>query len=151
VWTVFRVHTAIARYRVVWADLARTLAAAALTSRGDQLQVPLNSCYVIAVRAAAAAECLAACLNSTWLRAAAQLTAAPAAGGYSRFNAHTVAELPLPPSAAIDPRLSDLARAGREGTDVQDQVDQQMAKHLGLSRAAQNALRTVVDGADNSR
>jgi hypothetical protein len=151
VWTVFRVQAAIARYRVIWADLARKLTAAALTTRGDLLRVPLNSCYVIALRAPAAAERLAACLNSTWLRAAAQLAAAPAAGGYSRFNAHTVAELPLPPSALDDPRLSQLARAGRHGSNVQDQLDQQMAKHLGLSRAAQNALRTVVDGAHDRR
>jgi hypothetical protein len=149
IWTVFRVHTAIARYRVVWADVARKLAAAALTSVSDHDQVPLNSCYVVAAQSAVAAECLAACLNSTWLRAAAQLSAVPAAGGYSRFNARTIAGLPLPPSATHDPILSRLARAGRTGADVQELLDSQMAKHLGISGAAQNALRSVVDSANH--
>ena len=151
IWTVFRVQTAIARYRVVWADLARKLAAAALTTADDLRQVPLNSCYVVAVRSAVAAECLAACLNSTWLRAAAHLSAVPAAGGYSRFNARTIAELPLPASATNDPRLLRLAREGRTGADVQKLLDSQLAKHLGISRAAQNALRSVVGGADHRR
>jgi hypothetical protein len=150
-WTVFRVQTAIARYRVVWADVARTLVAAALTTADDLCQVPLNSCYVVAARSAAAAECLAACLNSTWLRAASKLLAVPAAGGYSRFNARTIAELPLPASATHDPVLSRLAREGRTGADVQELLDSQMAKHLGISGAAQNALRSVVDGADHRR
>jgi hypothetical protein len=149
VWTVFRVQTAMARYRVVWADLARKLAAAALTTPDDLRQIPLNSCYVIAVPSTAAAECLAACLNTTWLRAAAQLSAVPAAGGYSRFNARTIADLPLPASATNDPMLSRLAREGRSGADVQGRLDLLVAKHLGISRAAQNALRSVVDGADH--
>ena len=149
VWTVFRVQTAIARYRVVWADVARKLAAAALTTADDLRQVPLNSCYVVAVPSTSAAECLAAGLNSTWLRAAAQLSAVPAAGGYSRFNARTIAELPLPASATNDPMLSRLAREGRSGADVQGRLDSLMAKHLGISRSAQNALRSVVDGADH--
>ena len=149
VWTVFRVQTAIARYRVVWADVARKLAAAALTTADDLHQVPLNSCYVVAVPSIVAAECLAACLNSTWLRAAARLSAVPAAGGYSRFNARTIAELPLPASATNDRVLSRLAREGRSGVDVQEPLDSRMAKHLGISRAAQDALRTVVHGADH--
>ena len=151
IWTVFRVQTAIARYRVVWADVARKLAAAALTTADDLLQVPLNSCYVVAVPSTVAAECLAACLNSTWLRAAARLSAVPASGGYSRFNARTIADLPLPPSATNDPVLSHLAREGRAGADVQDLLDLQMAKHLGISRAAQHALRSAVDGAHHRR
>ena len=151
IWTVFRVQAAIAKYRVVWADLARKLAAAALTTADDLRQVPLNSCYVVAVKSTVAAECLAACLNSTWLRAAAYLSAMPAAGGYSRFNARTIAELPLPASATNDPMLFRLAREGRTGADVQKLLDSHLAKHLGISRAAQNALRSVVDGADHRR
>jgi hypothetical protein len=150
-WTVFRVQAAMARYRVVWADVARKLAAAALTTVEDHNQVPLNSCYVVAVPSAVGAECLAACLNSTWLRAAAQLSAVPAAGGYSRFNARTIGGLPLPPSATHDPMLSRLARQARAGADVQELLDSQMAKHLGISGAAQNALRSVVDGANHRR
>jgi hypothetical protein len=151
IWMVFRVQAAIARYRVVWADVGRKLSAAALTIQDDLHRVPLNSCYVVAVGSAAAAESLAACLNSTWLRAAAQLSAVPAAGGYSRFNARTVAELPLPASAAEDPILARLAREARSDADVQGLLDTQMAKHLGISRAEQNALRSVVDGADHRR
>jgi hypothetical protein len=151
IWTVFRAKTAIARFRVVWADLARRLSAAALTTADDLHHIPLNSCYVVAVRSAVAAECLAACLNSTWLRAAAQLSAVPAAGGYSRFNARTIAELPLPPSATSDPALCRFARQGRTGADVQKLVDTHMARHLGISRAAQRALRSVLDRADHRR
>ncbi|HET6779309.1 MAG TPA: hypothetical protein VFH26_10505, partial [Gemmatimonadales bacterium] len=110
-----------------------------------------NSCYVVAVRTTVAAECLAACLNSTWLRAVAQLSAVPAAGGYSRFNARTIAELPLPPSATNDPMLCCLARRARAGEEVQDLLDSRLAEHLGISRAAQRALRSVVDSADHRR
>ena len=151
IWTVFRVKTAIAKYRVVWADLAQQLSAAALTTADDVRQIPLNSCYVVAVRSAVAAECLAACLNSSWLRAAAQLSAVQAASGYSRFNARTIAELPLPPSATSDPVLCRLAREGRAGADVQKLLDSRLAKHLGISRAAQRALRSVLDRADHRR
>ncbi len=151
VWTVFRVQAAIARYRVVWADVARKLAAAALTTSEDLMQVPLNSCYVVAVRSTATAECLASCLNSTWLRATARLGAVPAAGGYSRFNARNIADLPLPTSATHDPVLSRLAGEGRKGADVQEAIDSRLANHLGISRAAQHALRSAEDGADNRR
>jgi hypothetical protein len=151
IWTVFRVQAAIARYRVVWADVARNLAAAALTTADDLNQVPLNSCYVIAVESVLAAECLAACLNSTWLRAVARLSAVPAAGGYSRYNARTIAELPLPASATNDPILSGLAREARSGADIQAHLDSRMAKHLGLSIAAQDALRSIVDTATHRR
>ena len=150
-WAVFRVGAAIAPYRVVWADLARTLMAAALTTRGDLQSIPLNSCYVAAATSATQAERLAGCLNSTWLRAAARLSAVPAAGGFSRFNARTIALLPLPVSIADDPALPRLAQQGRAGAPVQGELDQLLARHLGLSSNAQNALRRVVDGAAGHR
>lgn len=150
-WTVFRVRAAIARYRVVWADLGRRLVAAALTTRKDLERIPLNSCYVAAARNASAAERLSACLNSTWLRAAARLLAVPAAGGFSRFSAQTVAALPFPTSGASDPALPLLAREGRAGVAVQERLDELLAQHLGLSNNAQNALRTVVDSAPRHR
>ena len=150
-WTVFRVRAATARHRVVWADLARGLMAAALISRNDLALIPLNSCYVAAARTASAAESLTACLNSTWLRAAARLAAVPAAGGFARFNARLVSGLPLPTSAGCDPVLPELARTARAGADVQKDLDECMARHLGLSCAAQNALRTVVDSAAGNR
>jgi hypothetical protein len=144
---VFRVHPAIARHRVVWSDLARQLVAAALTTPNDLQQIPLNSCYVATMKSVVEAERVTACLNSTWLRAAARLGAVPAASGFARFNGQTIARLPLPTSAFADSTLTRLAREGRAGAPVQEELDQAMAGHLGLSRDAQNALRAVVDGA----
>ena len=150
-WTVFRVRAAIAPHRVVWADLARQLAAAALTTPADLHDIPLNSCYVVVARNAAEAEWLSASLNSTWLRAAARLGAVPAAGGFARFNAATVALLPLPSSLSEDPDLPRLARLGRAGGDVQEELDEVMAQHLGLSNGGRNALRSVVDSTARHR
>ncbi|MEO8089041.1 MAG: N-6 DNA methylase, partial [Gemmatimonadales bacterium] len=150
-WTVFRARPAVARYRVVWPDLARQLTAAALTARDDEYRIPLNSCYVVTTRSAVEAERLAAGLNSTWLRAVAGLGAVPAAGGFARFNARTIARLPLPGSVFDAHNLSRLARLGRTGVPVQEELDAAMAVHLGLSAKAQNALRAVVDGAARHR
>ncbi|MDQ3223039.1 MAG: Eco57I restriction-modification methylase domain-containing protein, partial [Gemmatimonadota bacterium] len=143
-WVVFRVRAAISRHRVVWADLARQLVAAALTARHDPQCIPLNSCYVAATRSASEAERLTACLNSTWLRAAARLGAVPAAGGFARFNAQTIARLPLPTTVAADAALSALAQQGKAGSAVQEELDELVAKHLGLTSTAQNALRSVL-------
>lgn len=150
-WTLFRARPAVARYRVVWADLARRLNAAALTAQYDLERIPLNSCYVAPARSAVEAQALAAWLNSTWVGAAARLGAVPAAGGFARFNANVVARLPLPDSALADPRLIELARAGRSGRAVQEDVDELVARHLGLSRSAQRALRGVVVGSAGDR
>jgi hypothetical protein len=151
VWTVFRVRPAIARHRVVWSDLARQLVAASLTTPNDLQQIPLNSCYVTMTKSAMEAEHLTACLNSTWLRAAARLGAVPAASGFARFNAQTIGRLPLPSSAFTDSRLARLAQEGRAGAPVQEELDEVMAGHLGLSSDAQNALRAVVDSAARHR
>ena len=97
------------------------------------------------------AERLTACLNSTWLRAAARLGAVPAASGFARFNAQTIARLPLPSSAFADSALTRLAREGRAGALVQEELDEAVAGHLGLSGDAQDALRAVVDGAARHR
>jgi hypothetical protein len=144
-WLVFRVRAAIARHRVVWADLARRLVAAGLTTPRDSQCIPLNSCYVAAAKSAAEAERLAACLNSTWLRAIARLGAVPAAGGFARFNAQTIARLPLPTTAPDDSALSWLAQRGRAGMEVQEELDEVVARHLGLTGTAQNALRSYLD------
>jgi len=146
-WTLFRVHAAVSRNRVVWPDLSRTLVAAALTTAADLRCIPLNSCYVAAAPSAHVAERLAACLNSTWLRAVARLSAVPAASGFSRFSARTVGSLPLPASVLADPSLNTLAAEAREGATVQGTLDQLVAQHLGLSKTAQHALRAVVDSA----
>lgn len=150
-WTVFRARPAIARYRVVWADLARRPVAAALSAMGDLEFIPLNTCYVASVSSAAEAQCLAAWLNSRWIGAAARLGAVPASGGFVRFNAEVVARLPLPDSAMADPDLARLAEAARAGKAVQQELDAIVARHLGLSSSAQNVLRSIADGASRDR
>jgi hypothetical protein len=150
-WTVFRARPAVARYRVVWSDLARRLVAVPLICRRELELIPLNSCYVAALPNAARALALAAWLNSTWLRAAARAGAVPASGGYARFNAEVVARLPLPSRALTSADLIRLSRAGRAGMDVQPEIDALVAKYLALSSSAQSALRDVVDGTPSDR
>jgi hypothetical protein len=150
-WTLFRVRPAIARYRVVWSDLSRRLTAMALTSRSDLGRIPLNSCYVAPVGSASRADALAAWLNSSWIGAIARLSAVPAAGGFARFNAQVVERLPCPRSALADPTLAQLGRAGRTGAPIQTDLDEVVARHLGLSHSAQSALRALVDGVPRHR
>jgi hypothetical protein len=150
-WTLFRTRPAVARYRVVWSDLARRLVATPLVTREELELIPLNSCYVVAAPSADRALALAAWLNSTWLRAAARAGAVPASGGYARFNADVVARLPLPDSALVDADLIRLSRAGRAGIEVQAEIDGLVATHLTLSSSAQSALRDVVDGTTGDR
>lgn len=148
-WSVFRAGPAVARYRVVWADLARRLTAAHLTSRGDLQRIPLNTCYVAPVHSAQHAGALVAWLNSTWVRAVARLGAVPASSGFARFNARVVAQLPLPSTVLTDPELVRVARAGRSGMTVQDELDSLAARHLGLSSSAQSMLRGAVDSSSH--
>jgi hypothetical protein len=103
------------------------------------------------MRTGVEAERLAAWLNSTWLRAAARAGAVPAASGYARFNAQVVARLPLPDKVLADGRLSHITREGRAGRAVQEELDDIVARHLGLSASTQSALRGVVDGAAQHR
>src|SRR5439155_599519 len=78
--------------------------------------VPLNTVYGIATRAADDAYALAALFNSRWLTALARLSADPARGGFRRFNARVVRELPLPPANAAAWRA--LAEQGRANAAV---------------------------------
>jgi hypothetical protein len=142
-WTLFRTRAATAPHRVVWADVARSLSAVALTGAEDVGLVPLNSCYVAPTSDAATAGRIAAWLNTTWLRAAARAEALPAAGGYARFNATTVGALPLPAAVLADTRLDPMAREGRMGAPIQDLLDDLAAEHLGLARTARTLLRRV--------
>jgi hypothetical protein len=140
VWTLFRVTHATARHRVVWPDLARELVAAALSEPEDAALVPLNTCYVAPMGSGARAACLAAWLNSTWIRVAARATAVPAASGFARFTASTVGELPLPSTVLSDRNLAELAYAGRRGEMVQSELDDLVARHLDLKPAARSTL-----------
>jgi hypothetical protein len=143
-WTLFRTRAATSRHRVVWADLSRNLAAAALTDRNDRGLIPLNTCYVAVVDSGAEAECLVSWLNCSWIRAAARLSAVPAASGFARFAGATIGALPLPPGVLRDSQLERIAIAARAGTRVQDELDDLTARHLGLSAPEQDALRSVV-------
>jgi hypothetical protein len=91
-WQLFRTALAHAPHRVLWPDVARRLAAVV----PDAEIVPLNTVYGIATRGADDAHALAALFNSSWLTALARLRADPARGGFHRFNARVVGELPVP-------------------------------------------------------
>ena len=108
-WQVFRTGLAYAPHRVVWADVARRIAAA--VPQPDV--VPLNTVYGIATRTTEDAYALAALFNSRWLTALARLVADPARGGFHRFNARVVRGLPIPP--AESPAWRTLAAAGSSG------------------------------------
>jgi hypothetical protein len=142
-WTLFRTGAACRPHRVVWADLAVRLDAAALTGPGAERLIPLNTCYVLPMPDAPAACRLAAWFNCTWIRAAAALTADPAANGFRRFNARVVGALPLPVGVLHDATLSHLAEAGREGRLIQEELDAACARHLALSIEDQRALADV--------
>lgn len=143
-WTVFRAAAATAAHRVVWADLARHLTAAALSGPTARELIPLNSCYLISTASGAAALRLTAWFNSTWIRAAAQYGADPAANGFARFNARVVGGLPLPPAALLDPDLAVLAATAARGAPspdpAQEVLDDIVARHLTLGPAHRRAL-----------
>ncbi len=129
-WQLFRTALAGAPHRVLWADVARRLAAAV----PEPAAVPLNTVYGIATRTAEDADALAALLNSRWHTALARLRADPARGGYRRFNARVVRELPIPPAAA--PAWVALAAMGRRRVTDDDAV----ADFLQLEASDRRAL-----------
>jgi hypothetical protein len=148
---LFRTGPASAPCRVVWADVARRLAAAPLVAPAEQAAIPLNSCYLLPVPDHATALRLAAWLNSTWCRAAAAAVADPASSGFRRFNARVVGGLPLPDAALACPRLLALGRAGRSGHDIQEELDACCAGLLGLAPAECEALAELAGGPDPRR
>jgi hypothetical protein len=150
-WALFRVAPATAAHRVIWSDLARELTAAALTGPGDDRLVPLNTCYVAVLPSARSADCLAAWLNSTWLRATARAGGVPAASGFARFSAGTVGRLPLPPGVLGDSSLAAIAADARRGGSFQSELDDLTARYLDLSSAARNALQRLVSPRSEDR
>jgi hypothetical protein len=150
-WAVFRAIPSAAPYRVVWADLSRRLTAIALTTGSDREFIPLNSCYVAPTASAIRAEAIAAWLNSSWIRSLARLGAVPASGGFARHNARVVAGLPLAAAALDDPALARLASAGRSGEQIQNRLDELVARHLGLSSAERRILRASLGGTPGHR
>jgi hypothetical protein len=150
-WTLFRTGPATAAHRVVWADLARRLTAAALVGRHDAHLVPLNTCYVAPAHSALEARRLAAWLNATWLGACARASAVPAANDYARFTAALVGGLPLPATVLTCRILPELEAAGRRGERVQDDLDELTARHLALAPRARSALRHLLAGRAGDR
>jgi len=150
-WQLFRVGPTLAEYKVVWADIARRLAAVALTPTTHRGVILLNTCYLIPVKSAENARALAAWLNSTWIRAAAAVRADPARGGFARFNARVVASLPLPPAVLTDHRFAQLGDNARNSPSAQGSVDELAAHYLGLSPSACEALQGVVGRATHDR
>ena len=131
-WQLFRTALAFAPHRVVWPDLGRRLTAAV----PDLDMVPLNTVYGIATRDAGDAAALAAWFNSRWLTALARLVADPARGGFRRFNARVVRELPVPRPAAASTCWAELARRGRRCEPADDIV----ADALELDETDRRAL-----------
>ena len=129
-WQLFRLGLASAPYRVVWPDLARRLLAAVPAPAA----VPLNTVYGIATRSLDDAHALAALLNSRWVSALASLHADPARGGFRRFNAGVVRDLPIP--AAESPAWAQLTEWGRRAAVDDDAI----ADIYELDRADQRAL-----------
>jgi hypothetical protein len=142
-WALFRTGPATAAHRVIWADVARRLEAAALTGGCGREAIPLNSCYVAPAPDPSTALRLAAWLNSTWCRAAAAAVAAPAASGFARFNARVVSLLPCPSEVLTDPRLLTLGRRGVRGETIQEGLDDCCADLLALAPAEREALAGV--------
>jgi hypothetical protein len=129
-WQLFRTALARAPHRVLWPDLGRRIAAAVPPPE----IVPLNTVYGIAARDEAEAIALAALLNSRWLTALARLVADPARGGFHRFNARVVRDLPVP--AACSPVWTALAALGTRREPADDTV----ADAFELDRTDRRAL-----------
>ncbi len=94
-WSLFRTNGAANdRPRVVWADVSKAPRAAVLPP-GSPL-IPLNSCYVLRCADDTDAAALVTLINSPLMGAWLDALAEPARGGYKRYMAWVVAQLPLP-------------------------------------------------------
>ena len=129
-WQLFRTRLAVARHRVIWADLARELEAAVAPPE----VVPLNTVYGIATPAEDDAHALAALLNTRWCTALARLAANPARGDCRRFTAAVVGRLPLPETDGAVWRA--LAEHGRR----HEPADALVADLYRLDQAERRAL-----------
>ena len=139
-WMIFRTAAALPGSKVVWADLSRSLTAAALAD-GDR-RIPLNTCYVLQAPPASC-SILAAWLNSSWMRGLARLHADPASSGFARFNARTVGALPCPETLARDAGIAGWVGQMTSGTFHQAELDELTAPHLDLTPAELRTLASV--------
>ncbi len=113
-WSLFRTDLlGTVGWRVVWADIGRTLRATVLPPHSTA--VPLNSCYGVRLHDPVDAHALAALLNAPTTTAWLSLVAEPARGGYHRFLGWTVLALPLPHWHRARETLAPIAAKARRG------------------------------------
>lgn len=113
-WALFRTDLlGTLGWRVVWADIGRTLRATVLPPHSTA--VPLNSCYGVRLHDPVDAHALAALLNAPTTTAWLSLVAEPARGGYHRFLGWTVLALPLPHWQRARETLAPIAAKARRG------------------------------------
>jgi hypothetical protein len=137
---VFRTAAAKPGAKVVWADLSRSLTAAALED--DDQRIPLNTCYVLQAPPAQSVV-LAAWLNSSWMRGLARLQADPPSNGFARFNARTVGSLPCPGTLAGDTGLTEWGGHATSRDFLQAELDELTTPHLDLTPAELRTLASV--------
>jgi hypothetical protein len=117
-WSLFRTDLLAPHgWRVVWADIGRTLRATVLPPHAAA--VPLNSCYGVRLHDPVDAHALAALLNAPTTTAWLSLVAEPARGGYHRFLGWTVLALPLPHWHRAREILAPIAAKARRGEPLQ--------------------------------
>jgi hypothetical protein len=116
-WTLFRTELLASHtWRVIWADIGRTLRACVLAPH--RADVPLNTCYGLRLADPVDALALTALLNAPTTTAWLSLVAEPARGGYRRFMGWTVQALPLPPWDRARALLAPVAARARRGHQV---------------------------------
>jgi hypothetical protein len=116
-WSLFRTDLlASTGWRVVWADIGRTLRATVLAPHTHT--VPLNTCYGVRLHDPVDAHTLAALLNAATTTAWLSLVAEPARGGYHRFMGWTVLALPMPDWSRTRTLLAPLTARARRGEPV---------------------------------
>ncbi len=116
-WTLFRTDLLSgAGWRVVWADIGRSLRATILPPHSTA--VPLNSCYGVRLHDPVDAHALTALLNAPTTTAFLSLVAEPARGGYHRFLGWTVLALPMPDWQRARELLAPIAAQARRGEAI---------------------------------
>ncbi len=143
-WSLFRVKPALARNRVVWADIATHPRAVALDETDADRAIPLNTCYVAPAPNRDTALAIAGVLNSCWARALTCAIADEARGGYRRINARVAGQMPIPEPGHQRSALCELSAQAHRGNHVSStDLDEAVAHALRLSAKAQRFLRSV--------
>lgn len=155
-WQIFRASQEKLGNKVVWQELSNHLETTYVpprvndTSETEQLLVPLQTAYLIAVRSHETGLILSGLLNSSPTRAYTSSFAERARGGYFRYFSWVLGLLPVPeplhefftqPDSAISPepeQLLDLSRRlhqsppDRERRDLEQALDGVVAQLYGL-------------------